>query len=607
MPPRSIRILIWGVVSSAFWPAYGLLLAHAAHMGPWPRSLGRPLWFAIAALSIAAFVKSLTRFAFQPGGWCETFLDAPENVGKQARRLSLILIVSALVLLLPKVMLEHGLLSPAERSVSAPAICRVLGLTFEVVAWGAVYCLLSRKRSAVVNWLFDFADEQNARASKRYAIVVSLFLAALAGLISLDAAGYGFSARRLTIGGVQTIAVLASAKALYWAVVQTIERHSWRWIIRSTHGYGQPENEDAEETHDLPGRLRRLAGWIVPMIGLLALAWVWDFDTALLRAIGRRPVWPPRGDAEVPGAITVADLFGSLAAFLITGFAWRHLGAIFALIVYPRMADDPGVRFALLTLCRYAVLAVGGLAGLSAIHLGVKEIGVVLAALGVGLGFGLQEIVSNFVSGIILLLERPIRVGDVVTVNNMSGKVDRINIRATTIINGDNQSMIIPNRAFITGDLINWTHKDKIVRLAIKFGISYDADPDRVVDLLLAIVREDPDALQNPLPSAQIDAFNQGWIDFSLSVHVPEPSLIGRVRHRLCAEIKRRFAEEGIVIPYPIRELHIRAGDANPAEAAATVRRNPIRIDSAATAITAPHFADSSKIEPAPINRIVDE
>ena len=297
-------------------------------------------------------------------------------------------------------------------------------------------------------------------------------------------------------------------------------------------------------------------------------------------------------------------------AFLLTGFAWRHLGALFALVVYPRMSDDPGVRFALLTLCRYAVLAIGGLAGLSAIHLGVKEIGVVFAALGVGLGFGLQEIVSNFVSGIILLLERPIRVGDVVTVNNMSGKVDRINIRATTIINGDNQSMIIPNRAFITGDLINWTHKDKIVRLLIKLGVSRTADPGRVVDLLLSIVREDPDALQNPVPSALIDGFGESSIDYSLSVHVPEPSLIGRVRHRLCVAIKHRFAEEGIEIACPIRELRVR-GDEKLANAAPAhslfgdVR--DVRIDSAVTIPAGGHFIHPSTIEPAPINRIVDE
>src|SRR6185437_6117198 len=187
------------------------------------------------------------------------------------------------------------------------------------------------------------------------------------------------------------------------------------------------------------------------------------------------------------------DLTKALVALGLTVFAWKHTSTGFAVVVFPRMPDDPGVRFAVVTLSRYAVLAVGLVVGLSSVHLGLEKIGMVLAALGVGLGFGLQEIVSNFVCGVILLLERPIRVGDIVTVSGMIGKVDRINIRATTITNGDNQSIIVPNRAFITGDLINWTLKDKIIRASIRVNVAPGTDPDRVTDLLLTIARDDPD------------------------------------------------------------------------------------------------------------------
>src|SRR3974390_2784857 len=163
------------------------------------------------------------------------------------------------------------------------------------------------------------------------------------------------------------------------------------------------------------------------------------------------------------------------------------MSTLFTLTLFPRIPDDPGVRFAIVTLCRYAVLGVTAIAALGSIHLGMAQIGMVLAALGVGLGFGLQEIVSNFVCGIILLLERPIRIGDTVTVAGNTGKVDRINIRATTILNSDNQSMIVPNREFITGNLVNWTLKDKILRVPIKISIAYGTDPDQVVEHLLAI------------------------------------------------------------------------------------------------------------------------
>src|SRR5262249_9664261 len=181
------------------------------------------------------------------------------------------------------------------------------------------------------------------------------------------------------------------------------------------------------------------------------------------------------------------------------------------------------------------------IASLSAVHLDLAKIGVVLAALGVGLGFGLQEIVSNFVCGIILLLERPIRIGDVVTVAGTTGKVDRINLRATTITNSDNQSMTVPTRGVIPGNLGNWTLKDKILRVPIKLAVAYGTDRDRVVGLLLAIARKDADVLFTPEPAAVLEGFGDSALLFGLYVFVPDPGLAGGVRHRLCTEVQRRF------------------------------------------------------------------
>ena len=210
-----------------------------------------------------------------------------------------------------------------------------------------------------------------------------------------------------------------------------------------------------------------------------------------------------------------------------------------------------------MTLCRYGVLGVTSIAALGAIHVGTAQIGMVLAALGVGLGFGLQEIVSNFVCGIIMLLERPVRIGDIVTVAGSTGKVDRINIRATAIINGDNQSMIVPNREFITGNLVNWTHKDKILRVSIRVGVAYGSAPEEIVDLLLAIARDDPDVLDDPQASALLEELGDSALKFALYAFVPEPGLVGRVKHRLSAEIQRRFDEANIGIPYPTHEVHL--------------------------------------------------
>jgi small-conductance mechanosensitive channel len=275
--------------------------------------------------------------------------------------------------------------------------------------------------------------------------------------------------------------------------------------------------------------------------------------------------------------------------FFVTAGVWRYLHTLFTLALFPRMPDDPGIRFAVVTLGRYLVLAMGLMAGLSSVHLGLEKVGVVLAALGVGLGFGLQEIVSNFVSGIILLLERPIRVGDIVTVSGMTGKVDQINIRATTLINGDNQSMIVPNRQFITGNLVNWTHKDKIIRLPIPVNVAHGTDLDKVSDLLLAIAHEDADVLNNPVPSAYIDAYGDSAMNFILSVHVPEPSLMGRTRHRLYGQIQKRFEAAGIVIPLPTRQLHVHSLDAE-GDTPGLPRGQRRRVDSKETTPPAPQL-----------------
>jgi small-conductance mechanosensitive channel len=190
----------------------------------------------------------------------------------------------------------------------------------------------------------------------------------------------------------------------------------------------------------------------------------------------------------------------------------------------------------------------------------------------------------------------------------MTGKVDRINIRATTIINADNQSIIVPNREFITSNLVNWTHKDRIIRVKIELGVAYGTCPDRVADLLLTLAREDPDVLRNPVPGASLESFGDSALQFSLNVHVPDPSLAGRVRHRLSTEIQRRFREAGIEIPKPGREVHVRT---LPREWPLSLPSRPanVRFDQQAQAPPAPTVSTSAP-EPTPeeaIHRCVDE
>ena len=162
-------------------------------------------------------------------------------------------------------------------------------------------------------------------------------------------------------------------------------------------------------------------------------------------------------------------------------------------------------------------------------------------------------------SGIILLVERPVQVGDTVTVGTMSGTVRRINIRATTILNFDRQEVILPNRSLITREVTNWTGGDTINRLVINIGVAYGSDIEKVSEILMQIACEDPDVMKDPAPSVVFMQHGDSSLDFNLRVFIPSPAFIMVLRDRLNKRINREFEKHGIEIPFPQRDLHIRS------------------------------------------------
>ena len=556
---RTLRNLMIGVARSAVWPAYVALAAYAVRQAPLPKTLAQPAAVMLAAVALATLAANLVSRIFGPGGWAEVGLDMPPEVSRMARRALVALVAAQVIFLLPVWLLTQGLIAPGGRPVSAPTVVRGLILGFEaVVLLIALWAL--HWHSPLVGWL-----TQSATRHQRKVSVVAI--AGVAAVIVLDVRGYSFSAHRLSNGAAGSLAVAVLCWGIYRVLIRFVDDHAWRWIKVGKALSKRGDLEESAMPDDLAKRLRHLCAFLACGVGLLLAAWVWDLDLALFRFLSAQPLWSAGTVDGKAVFVTVGELTRALIVVAACAAAWSHMSTFFAVVVFPRMSDDPGIRFAVVTLCRYAVLGLGLLGGLSSVHLGLEKIGVVLAALGVGLGFGLQEIVSNFVCGIILLLERPIRVGDIVTVGGQSGKVDRINIRATTITNGDNQSLIIPNRAFITGDLVNWTLKDKVIRVTVRVKVAYGTDPDRVSELLLAIARDDADVLRNPVPSALLEEISDSALVFALCAYVPDPSLSGRVKHRLFRQIQQQFKDANFPIALPIQELFVKpfdTVDANP-------------------------------------------
>ena len=579
---RTLKRIVIAIGLSSLWPAYFGLGAYAARQAPWPRSVAFPVSMALLMLTLATLAGSLVRRVFGPRGPAEEILGMPKEVTRQARRAGIALIVAQFVLLMPGWMIHQGFIAPEGRPIAAPTIFRILTLLFELTVLAVSFWVL-RRNSALIRWV-SAPTSQCGWIGRHARVLAAALLAGVLGVIVLDARGYSFSSRKLATGATGSLVALFVCWGLHRVLIRTIDRHAWRWMMLGRMLRRRGEVDSLGLPEDLVGRLRTLSVWVSGGVGLILMSWVWDVDLAFFKFISEQSLWPVDKDVSV----TIGELTRAVAVVVLSAVAWRHMSTFFAVAVFPRIPDDPGIRFALVTLCRYAVLGIAIIVALSSIHLGFEKIGVVVAALGVGLGFGLQEIVSNFVCGIILLLERPIRVGDVVTVNGMTGKVDRINIRATTIINGDNQSIIVPNRAFITGDLVNWTLKDKIIRVGLKVKVAPGTDPDKVAELLVEIAKDDPDVLRNPLPSALMEEFCDSALVFNLSAHVPEPGLAGRVKHRLFTQIQRRFADAGILIPLPTQTLLLK-----PVDTASIGFLNkltdPIRFDTASPVPAPPH------------------
>ncbi len=262
---------------------------------------------------------------------------------------------------------------------------------------------------------------------------------------------------------------------------------------------------------------------------------------------------------EVFQPITLTNLFlAGLYAF-IAGVAIRNFPGVMELLVFRRVTVDAGFRYAVNHLAKYFLISIGFIVIANELGGSWSQVQWLVAALSLGLGFGLQEIFANMVSGIIILFERPIRIGDAVTIGDISGKVSRIQMRATTVIDWDQKELIVPNKTFITEQMINWTLTDPTTRLVIPIGIAYGSDIELAHKVMLETVRSTPLVLQDPEPSVLMLGFGDSSLDFSIRVYVSELAHRLPVTHDIHFRIDHAFREHNIEIPFPQRDIHVRS------------------------------------------------
>ncbi|MBN1237678.1 MAG: mechanosensitive ion channel, partial [Gammaproteobacteria bacterium] len=407
---------------------------------------------------------------------------------------------------------------------------------------------------------------------------------AATALVVLALAGYLLTVGELFAHAIDTAVVVALVWLGYRLACRALILSEMRLRVRRTleqrsmAAAAEAQSPDGTAAPDIPEphlsiedvnvQTRALVRIVAGGALVLALYWVWAEILPALIWLDGVTVWSRTigvGEAEIMTRISLQDLL--LAVFLVVVFtlAARNLPGLVEILLTRGTRMDGAARYTVTTLLRYAIMVVAIVSVFSLLGLRWSELQWLVAALTLGLGFGLQEVVANFVSGLIMLFERPVRVGDTITIGEYSGTVAKIRTRATTIIDWDNREVVVPNKMFITERLINWTLSDTMTRIVLQVGVSYDSDVDLVMQSLREIADAHPSILREPAPTVLFLKLGDSALLFELRGYVDQLRERMDTVSDLHRQIIKVFRERGIEIAFPQMDLHVR--DVAPAAA----------------------------------------
>jgi len=405
-------------------------------------------------------------------------------------------------------------------------------------------------------------------------------------LLIMTAYGYHYPALQLANFIFHSIFVLLAAVLLYsmavrWLLVaqrrlameRAMQKRQAELEARASREASDQAGEITAENIEIPEidlstineQTRRLMRLAISGLAVVGLWLVWRDLLPALGVLKEVTVW----QYSVPGEegaqllpISLADLGAAGLVLALTLVAERNLPGLLEIALLQPLKVERGNRYAVASLIRYLILIIGILSAFSLIGIGWNQVQWLVAAIGVGLGFGLKEIFANFISGIIVLFERPVRIGDTVTIGDISGIVSRIRMRSTTVTDFDNKELIIPNQRLIVEPLINWTLSDQITRVKFTVGIAYGSDTTQALRLMNEVVTSHPQVLEEPTPTVFFVGFGDSSLDFEVRAFVRERSMRLPLLHDLHMALEKVLREHDIEIPFPQRDLHLRSADA---------------------------------------------
>jgi potassium-dependent mechanosensitive channel len=355
------------------------------------------------------------------------------------------------------------------------------------------------------------------------------------------------------------------AQAAAWTMLSVVLLW-FLWLMGETVIHHLLHPEGGRATHFFPERAELIhrayvfSRWALGVVlGVAIVLWSLNAWGITPRQVAWAFRWMTWGPALGPVHLTTLNVGGTILAIYLGYALSRLVRGLMLIRIFPRTALDTGVQYTISTTVHYVILILAGLVALNILGFQLGNLLLVFGALGVGIGFGLQNIVNNFISGLIILFERPIKVGDMLVIDGQWGTVKEIRVRSTIFETFDRYVLIIPNSELVSNKVTNWTHYGAgINRLSLKVGVAYGSDVRRVTQLLTEVCQANPRVVAVPPPQIYFTVYGDSSLDFSIWVHVRIPSDRMPATHELNSAIFETFKENGIEIPFPQRDLHIK-------------------------------------------------
>lgn len=511
------------------------------------------LWSFAKELALFWLVFGLTWRVLSAKGMAVTHFNMPEQLTRHYRRQIVRISLALLPLLYWSVLGEH---SP-------------LHLMDDVLGQFTIFLNLLLITALVIPMCRDNWRDKESHTMRLITVTVLSIVPVV--LLVLTVTGYFYTTLRLANRWIDTVYLVIIWNLLHQTVIRGLSvaarRIAYRRALARRQNMVKEGAEGVEPVEEPPLALDQINQQTMRLTMLLMFALfgvvfyaIWSDLITVFAYLDSIVLWHYNGSeagAVVMKNVTMGSLLFAVVVSMVSWALIRNLPGLLEVLVLSRLKMRQGASYAITTIMNYAITVIGAMTVFGSLGVSWDKLQWLAAALSVGLGFGLQEIFGNFVSGLIILFERPVRIGDTVTIGNFSGSVSKIRIRATTITDFDRKEVIIPNKAFVTERLINWSLTDTITRVVIRLGVAYGSDLDKVKEVLLKAAHDHPKVMHDPEPSVFFTTFGASTLDHELRLYVRELRDRSYTVDELNRSIDKLCRENNINIAFNQLEVHL--------------------------------------------------